>query len=325
MLSYVLMRLLVVIPTLIGITLVVFTVVTAAPGDPAANRASEIQDPEQSERVRAELIKRYRLDEPVLKRYVLWVGDLVTFDLGNSISDDNPVADKIAKAFWPTVSVNLVATILAFLISVPIGLGMAARRNGWFDRIGGAALYGLYSIPSYVGAIILIYYLGVSWDLLPFSGMTGDDYHKLSGFGKFMDITAHMTLYVICAMYGSLAFYSRFVRQNLLEVVRQDFIRTARAKGLSGRTVIVKHAFRNSLIPLLTLMGLVVPGLLGGSVILEAIFTWPGLGKLFIESIYQRDFPTLMALSTASAVLVLLSTLVVDLLYGVVDPRVSQR
>ncbi|MCA8960082.1 MAG: ABC transporter permease, partial [Planctomycetes bacterium] len=251
--------------------------------------------------------------------------DLATFDLGLSLADDNPVSDKIAKAFWPTISVNVVATLLAFVISVPIGLLSAARRNGLFDRAGGAMLYALYSIPSYVGAIILIFFLGVRWDLLPFSGMVGDDYFELTTWGRFADICAHMTIYVICAMYGSLAFYSRFVRQNMLEVVRQDFIRTARSKGLSERTVIVKHAFRNTLIPLLTLLGLVVPGLLGGSVILENIFTWPGLGRLFIESIYQRDYPTLMALSTATAVLVLFSTLAVDLLYGVVDPRVSHR
>jgi len=249
----------------------------------------------------------------------------VRLDLGVSMSDDNPVIDKITAAFWPTFSVNALSVFLAFVISVPIGIYAAARRNLWFDRVSGVLLYGLYSIPSYVGALVLVYWLGVKWDLLPFSGMYSDDYHTFGPLGKFFDQVAHMTIYVICVMYGALAFYSRFVRQNLLEVIQQDYMRTARAKGLKESVVVVKHGFRNTLIPFLTMIGLIVPSLIGGSVILEYMFSWPGLGRLFFNAIQQRDYPTVMALSTATAVLVLLSTLIVDLMYGLVDPRVSHR
>ena len=325
MFDYLVRRLLLLIPTLLGITIVVFSIVTLAPGDPAALRTSDILDPEMSQRIQEDLTKRFDLDKPVPVRYLLWMGRLVRLDLGVSMSDDNPVIDKITAAFWPTFSVNALSVFLAFVISVPIGIYAAARRNLWFDRVSGVLLYGLYSIPSYVGALVLVYWLGVKWDLLPFSGMYSDDYHTFGPLGKFFDQVAHMTIYVICVMYGALAFYSRFVRQNLLEVIQQDYMRTARAKGLKESVVVVKHGFRNTLIPFLTMIGLIVPSLIGGSVILEYMFSWPGLGRLFFNAIQQRDYPTVMALSTATAVLVLLSTLIVDLMYGLVDPRVSHR
>ncbi len=325
MLQYLTRRLLQIIPTLVGITLVVFTIICLAPGDPAALRAGEVQDPMISERIVMDLRERYHLGEPIPVRYWYWIKGLATGDLGRSLADDRPVIDKIKLAFWPTVKVNLCAVILAFFISIPIGLYAAARQNGWFDRASGVVLYMLYSLPSYVGAIILVLFVSVRLGWLPFRGAISDDYFQLDAWGRFVDIVAHMTLYVLCATYTSLAYYSRFVRQNMLEVVRQDYIRTARAKGLPEHAVIIRHAFRNTLIPFVTLVGLVVPSLLGGSVILESIFTWPGLGRLFIESMYQRDYSVLMALSTATAVLVLFANLAVDLLYGVVDPRVSHR
>lgn len=325
MLDFAIRRLLLIVPTLFGITLIIFTVIGLAPGDPAAARADAVEDPEMSARVAEEIRKRYHLDEPILTRYFMWLGDVFTLDFGKSMSDDLPVIDKIKVAVWPTLKVNICAVVLGFFLSLPIGIYSAARQNGWFDRVSGIVLYMLYSLPSYVGAIVLILYVGVRWDVLPFRNEFSDNYDELSGFGKFMDVVAHMTLYLVCATYASLAYYSRFVRQNLLEVVRQDYIRTARAKGLSERVVILKHAFRNTLIPFITLLGLIVPFLLGGSVILEQIFTWPGLGRLFYSSILNRDIFVVMTLSLATAVLVLFVNLVVDLLYGVVDPRVNHR
>jgi peptide/nickel transport system permease protein len=178
-------------------------------------------------------------------------------------------------------------------------------------------------VPGYVGAIVLILVVGVKWDLLPFRGMRADSHASMGAFGRVGDYLAHMTLYVACTTYASLAYYSRFVRQNLLEVLRQDYIRTAKSKGLGERAIILKHAFRNTLIPFVTLLGTVLPFVLSGSVILEVIFTWPGLGRLFFTAVLQRDFPVVMALETATAVLVLAATLAVDLLYAVVDPRVT--
>ncbi|MEE8141875.1 MAG: ABC transporter permease [Planctomycetota bacterium] len=324
MLDYLIRRMLLIIPTLIGITIVTFGIMKLAPGDPASLRAGDIMDPAMSDRIQQELRERFHLDEPLPTQYFLWLSDLIT-GKSKSMTDDLPVLTKIKDAFWPTVKVNLTALILAFVLSFPIGIYAAAHRNGWFDRAGGVVLYVLYSIPSYVGAIVLLLYLSVRWGWLPLRGMQGDDYPLLSNWGKFLDATSHMTLYVICTTYGSLAYYSRFVRQNLLEVIRQDYIRTARAKGLPHHVVVLKHAVRNTMIPFITLAALTIPPLIGGSVILEVIFTWPGLGRLFFISVLERDYPVVMALSTATAVLVLFATLAADLLYGWVDPRVGHR
>ena len=161
------------------------------------------------------------------------------------------------------------------------------------------------------------------WNLLPFQGMTSDNYETLSAMGKFIDLVQHYTLITFCFSYGALAYYARFVRQNMLEVLRQDYVRTARAKGLSERNVIIKHGFRNALIPVITLFGLLLPSIIGGSVILEVMFNWPGMGRLFFESMMARDYPTIMALTFITASLVLVGTLLADLCYPLVDPRVS--
>jgi peptide/nickel transport system permease protein len=322
-LTYTVRRILLAIPTLIGITIVTFFIIASAPGDPAALQVSDVADPEQSLRIQAELTRRFHLDEPLPVRYAIWVGELLRGDLGRSMADDKPVRDKIAAAFWPTVGVNALGIAIAFVLAVPIGILSAWRQNGWFDRVSAVVLYVLYSIPSYVGAIVLILWVSVRWDLLPFRGMRGDDYYELGPGGRLWDLLTHMSIYVISVVYGSLAYYARFVRSNLLEVTRQEYVRTALAKGLPEHVVVLKHAFRNTLIPFVTLIGLIFPVLISGSVILEVIFTWPGLGRLFYESVLQRDYPVIMALSTATAVLVLLGTLAADLAYGLVDPRVS--
>lgn len=323
-LAYLVRRLLLAVVTLAGITVVTFTIMKLAPGNPADLRAGEARDERQAERIRIELTKRYHLDEPVHVQYLLWARGLVTGDLGRSMaSGEQEVSHLVRLSFWPTLSVNLLGLLVAFALAVPIGIYSAWRHQGMFDRVVGVGLYALYSVPSYVGAIVLVLFVSVRWDLLPFRGMHSDLYSTFSLGGKISDTLRHMVLYVTCTTYGSLAYYSRFVRQNLLEVIRQDYIRTAMAKGLSGRTVVLRHAFRNTLIPFVTLLGLVFPALISGSVILEVIFNWPGLGNLLYNSILQRDYPVVMTLTTASAVLVLMGTLLVDLLYGVIDPRVS--
>jgi peptide/nickel transport system permease protein len=197
------------------------------------------------------------------------------------------------------------------------------RQGRAFDRVSSTLLYMLYSVPPYVMGMLLILYLGVKLDLLPFRGMRSDDFDQLSAWGRFWDVSRHYVMITFCFAFGNLAYYSRFVRQNLLEVIRQDYVRTARAKGLPERTVILRHAFRNSLIPLISLIGLTFPFVLSGSVILEYMFNWPGLGRLYFESVLGRDYPTIMALNVITAVLVLATTFVADLAYGWVDPRIS--
>jgi len=323
MLSYTLHRIILAIPTLLGITLVTFVIIHLAPGDPAALQAQEVMDPRISNRVYEQLREYYGLDRPIAIRYLEWLKRIVTFDFGNSMTPDSRrVSVKIMESLPATISLSVLSLGIGFALAIPIGILLGARRNGWFDTVSSTILYILYAIPSYVMAIPLILWVSIELDLLPFQGMRSDNFAQLTSMGQIVDLVKHFILITFCFTYGALAYQSRFVRQNLLEVFRQEYILTARAKGLSEFTVVLKHAFRNTLIPLVTLFGLTFPQILGGSVILEVMFNWPGIGRLFFESILQRDYPTVMALSVISAGLVLLGTLLADLAYAVVDPRV---
>lgn len=324
MFSYIIRRILLSIPTLLGITLVTFFVINLAPGDPAQFQTQGVMDSEVSIRIYEQLREYYELDQPVHIRYVKWLGRLATLDFGVSMSTDRrPVFDKIKERLWPTMSLAILSIVISLTLSIPIGIYAAARQDRLFDTISSTLLYAFYSVPSYVMAVPLILLIGVQWDLLPFQGMTSDNYDELTTAGKFLDLVKHYALITFCFSFGSWAYYSRFVRQNMLEVLRQDYIRTARAKGLTESRVVLRHAFRNSLIPVMTLLGLMLPAIIGGSVILEVMFNWPGLGRLFFESMLARDYPTIMAISFITACLVLLGTLLADLSYALVDPRVS--
>ena len=322
MLQFLLRRLLLGLVTLCGITLVTFVVIRLAPGGPVDILTSGT-DESVSVQTYERLEKHFGLDRPVAVQYGLWLKRLVTADFGHSFITGERVGAKIGRAIWPTLSVAIISLALAFAISVPIGIYGAYRPRGVFDRVTSTALYMLYSVPSYVMGVVLVVYLGMKWDLLPFHGMRSDDHETLSAIGKLGDYASHYVMITFCLTFGSLAYYSRFVRQNLLEVVRQDYIRTARAKGLSDRHVLVRHAFTNSLIPFITLLGLTLPQILSGSVILEELFGWPGLGRLYYLSVMTRDYPVIMALNFVTATVVLVCTLLADLAYGLVDPRVA--
>lgn len=322
MLNYAIRRALIGILTLWGITTIVFVLIRMMPGDPAALQ-SEVMDPNQSGRIYEMMRKQFHLDRPVHEQYLMWLGNIVRGDFGTSFQDGRPVSDKILERLGPTVSAAALALFLGFLVSIPLGLVQAARHRGWFDRTTGTFFYGLYAVPSFVMAIVLIYFFGVNWEVLPFRGMTSDEFESLSFTGKAKDLAAHFALIVFCYTYQSVAFDSRFIRGNLLEVLRQDYVRTARAKGLSERTVVLKHAFRNTFIPLLTRLGFVIPALVSGSVILEVIFNWPGLGQLFFAGILARDYPVMMAGVVISSALVLIGILLADLAYAWADPRIS--
>jgi len=321
-LQYALRRVLIGILTLWGITILVFALIRMMPGDPAALQ-SDVGDPNSSARIYEMMRKQFHLDRPIHEQYTTWFGSMVRGDFGTSFQDGRPVSDKILERLGPTVTVAAISILLGLLVSIPIGLLQASRHRGWFDRISGSSLYGLYAIPSYVMAILLIYFLGVNWEVLPFRGMKSDDYDTLSFAGKAKDLAAHLVLIVFCYTYQAVAFDSRFVRGNMLEVLRQDYVRTARAKGLPERTVVLKHAFRNTFIPLLTRLAFFIPALVSGSVILEVIFNWPGLGQLFYAGIVARDYPVMMAGVVISSALVLLGILLADLAYAWADPRIS--
>ncbi|HPD46287.1 MAG TPA: ABC transporter permease [Anaerohalosphaeraceae bacterium] len=324
MLAYVLRRVLLAVPTLFGITLVTFFIINLAPGDPAQLQTQGIMDSKVSNRVYEELRQYYGLDQPIIKRYGQWLWRLVRLDFGASMSTDRrPVWHKIRERLWPTMSLAILSLGISLAVAIPIGIYSAARQDSLFDTAGSTILYALYSVPSYVMAVPLILIVAIQWNLLPFQGIRSDDFEQLSALGKIVDLVRHYTLITFCFSYGALAYYARFVRQNMLEVLRQDYIRTARAKGLRERDVIMRHGFRNALIPVMTLFGLLLPSIIGGSVILEVMFNWPGMGRLFFESMMSRDYPTIMALTFITACLVLLGTLLADLSYPFVDPRIA--
>lgn len=323
MFRYVLRRLGIGLITLFGITVVSFMVIQLVPGDPAQVQTSQIADAAVSAQVYEELRELYGLDRPVLVQYFTWVGKLLHGDLGSSFHDGRQVRQKIGEALWPTLSVAVLSFVLTLVTSVPIGVWSAVRQGGPVDRVTSTVLYMLYSVPAYVMGMLLILYLGVRLDLLPFRGMRSDDFEELGTLAQWADLGRHYVLVTFCFTFPNLAYWSRFIRQNLLEVIRQDYVRTARSKGLDERTVIWRHAFTNSLIPLISLMSLTLPFVLSGSVILEYMFNWPGLGRLYFESVLARDYPTIMGLNLVTALLVLAVTFLADLTYGLVDPRVS--
>ncbi len=325
MLHYTLRRLLYLFPTLLGITLVTFLIVNLAPGNPVELLSRGQMDSRISPESYNQMLHLYGLDDPIHVRYVTWLKRLATLDFGNSFLDHRPVIDKIMERLPNTVFLNVTSLLIAFALSIPLGLYAAMHQHSKFDKLGGTALYVLYSLPEFWVALLLIMLFGVELRWLPFHGMESLDAHKLGFFGYWWDRFLHAILPVVCLTYGSLAYLSRFARGSSLEVVRQDYIRTARAKGLDEASVVYRHVFRNTMIPMVTLMGLFLPTLISGSVIVESIFSWPGIGDLFFTSVRARDYPVIMGLSFITALTVLVSTLVADLLYAWADPRVTYR
>jgi peptide/nickel transport system permease protein len=323
MLFYTLRRLAYLIPTLLGITVVTFFVISLAPGSPVDLIQSGGMSSAISMDAYRDMLRLYGLDKPVLVRYGVWLKRLATLDFGRSFLDGRPVTEKIWERIPPTVALNFASLVLALLLAVPLGLISAVRQYSLFDKIGGTVLYMLYSLPEFWVAIILIMVFGVKLGWLPFIGMESLEARGLGFLPQLGDRALHMVLPTICLTYGSLAYLSRFVRGATLEVIRQDYVRTARAKGLDDTRIVYRHVFKNTLIPVLTLLGILLPTLISGSVIIETIFSWPGIGQLFFEAVLSRDYPTVMGLSFMTAVIVLISTLVADLLCAWADPRVT--
>jgi len=326
MATYLLRRLLLGILTLLVITCVVYGLARNMPGTPLTAQMGE--DP--SRKINAEDQKRleriYGLDKSWPEGYVQWLGNLLRGDLGRSITRKQPVVTLIRERIGPTFLVSGTALLLIWLMAIPLGLYASARSGRPDERATSLLLYVLYSFPTFVAALFLqiifaVKLRGTPWEL-PLFGMA-DLPADAPLLARIADVARHAILPVTCQTYVSLAYDSRFIKATMEEAVRQDYIRTARAKGAGPWRVLFRHAFRNTLIPLVTLLGLSLPSLVGGSVIIEQIFTWPGMGRLFFESIRERDYPTIMGLTLMFSVLTLLGQLLADLLYCLVDPRVS--
>lgn len=325
MLNYLIRRIGIALLTLWLVTFVVYGLIRFMPGTPLTTDPA-MMDPNRqiSPAEIARLEKLYGIDKPWYVGYWKWFGNAVQLDFGSSIPRNNkPVLSLIAERAPATLLLSVTSLLLTYVLSIPLGLWATAKSGTLAERTVSTVLYGLYSLPSFVAALYLqlLFYVKLGW--LPLYGLTSDNYSQLSTAGKAWDIMLHAAMPIACFTYASLAYYSRFIRANIQEVIRQDYIRTARSKGVGRTAVLWKHAFRNTLIPLVTLLGLTLPSLLSGAVILEQIFVWPGMGRLYFESIQQRDYDTIMGLTLMFSVLTLAGQLLADLLYAVVDPRVT--
>jgi len=262
----------------------------------------------------------YGLDQPLPTRFLAWIGRVARLDFGESFVDRRPVMERIADALPFTLLLNGVALLLTLGIAIPLGVAAGGKPEGLFDRASGAALFLLYSLPAFWAALLLQALFAVKLRWLPLYGVSSDT--PAPGFPGLLDRLAHLALPAVCLTYGSLAFFARLVRAGVAEARTQDYVLAARARGASRRSALWRHAFRNALLPLITLLGLLLPGLLSGSVIIERIFAWPGLGRLYFDSILARDYPVVLALSLFAAVATLAATLAADIAYAAADPRV---
>jgi peptide/nickel transport system permease protein len=320
--SYLARRLVYAILTFFGITIATFALIHVVPGDPISFFLGKAGPNHIPAAILQAIRREHHLDEPLPLQYWYWFRGVVTFDFGRSIVDHRPVVQRIAEKLPNTLALNSIAFALAGLLGIPIGLWSATRSGRRTERASAVVFYLLYSLPSFWVALLLMQWLSVRLQLLPLFGMTSDEYLDLSFGAQMLDRTKHFVLPVITLAYAQLAIFARFSKSALTEVIRQDFITTARAKGVSGAVVLWHHAFRNALIPIITLLGLTIPYLISGSVIVERIFQWDGIGLLYYDAILARDYPTVLALTVATAVMTLVASVVADLLYAVADPRI---
>jgi len=324
--TYLVRRVLLGALTLSLITFLLYGLIRAMPGDPVAlmgggESASRQVTKADLDRMRA----TFGLDRPWYQAYFVWAGHVAKGDLGSSIVRKVPVTRLIGERIGPTLLLSVSSLLITYALSIPLGLYASVRSGKTDERVSSTMLFALYSLPAFVAALLMQIEFAVRHNWLPLYGMVSDNHDQLSLAGRIWDIAKHAILPVTCSTYVSLAYYSRFIRATMQETLRQDYIRTARAKGVSRGRIIVVHAFRNTLIPLVTLIGLTLPALLSGSVILEQIFSWPGMGRLFFESISERDYPTIMGLTLIFSTLTLAGQLLADILYAVVDPRISYQ
>jgi peptide/nickel transport system permease protein len=333
------------IPTLFGITLISFAILHLAPGKPT-DVLTEL-NPKITPEARDRLEKLYGLDKPAFfppakdwkkyfhaTQYGIWLKRIVRLDFGESFSTDRrPVIEKIWDTNQPlmerrlfiTFLINILSMALIFLIAIPIGISSATHQYSLFDKVTTTSVFIGFAIPGFWLALLLMMLFGIYLDVLPISGLKSMTYDSLSLSGKIWDRFQHLLMPVFVSSFGGLAGLSRYMRSSMLEVIRQDYITTARAKGLPESIVIYKHGFRNALLPIITILGLSVPGLIGGSVIFEQVYGIPGMGQLFYMSVMTRDYPLVMCILTIGAVLTLIGNLLADIGYMLADPRIRAR
>ena len=350
MAQYIIRRLLWLFPTLIGISVIVFGLIHLAPGDPAAVVFGGMQSGEaKAGGDAAELIRKFRekhlLDQPLWKQYFHYIGPfnlgkdghsvfggtgedpwngLLIGDLGTEFRRPSVhIADELMKRLKVTIPLALLATMLSYLIAIPIGIYSSVRRGSTLDVVSTITLFFLYAVPVFWAGLMLQLLFGKSGlGLLPVIGLHDKDAASMTSFGQTIDLLKHLVLPIICYSYASIAYLSRQMRVGMLETIGQDYIRTARAKGLDEKTVVLKHALRNSVIPIVTLLASILPILIGGSIIIEAVFDIPGMGNYAYLGLQLREFNIIMATTLFSALMVVLGILLSDITYALVDPRI---
>lgn len=322
MIAFLLKRFLTLIITLLGITIISFSIIHLAPGGPLSPLTEF--NPKITPEYREKLVKMYGLDKPLYVQYWKWLKGIIKLDFGRSFSlDQRPVWDKIKERLPVTLFINALSLFLILLIAIPMGVYSAVKAESAFDRITTVVTFIGYAMPSFWLAIILMMIFGVKLQWLPVSGLHSTiGYDEMSLFQKVWDWTKHLICPLFVATFGGLAGVLRYVRNSMYEVLKSDFILFARAKGLPERVVIYKHALRNALLPLITILGLSIPGLVGGSVIFETIFGIPGVGQLMWQAVMARDYPVIMANLFLISFLTLLGNFLADIGYALADPRI---
>ncbi|OIO39673.1 MAG: diguanylate cyclase [Candidatus Omnitrophica bacterium CG1_02_49_10] len=323
MINYIIKRLIGLIPMLLGISVMTFAVIHLAPGRPTDMQTQ--MNPKVSYEARERLEKLYGLDKPLHTQYFNWVRKLARLDFGRSFMDDRPVITKIAERIPVTLFINLLSMFIIFAVAIPIGAASALHEKSVLDRSMTVFVFIGFAIPSFWLALELMGLLGLKLGWLPISGLTSLQFDEFTVMEKAIDLARHLVLPVFVSAFGSLAGISRYMRSNMINVLGEDYIRTARAKGLKESVVVYRHAMKNALLPIVTILGLSVPGLIGGSVIFETIFAIPGMGRLFFDSVMRRDYPVIMAVLFIGAVLTLIGNLLADIAYSYVDPRIRYR
>ncbi|MBI4846665.1 MAG: ABC transporter permease [Candidatus Omnitrophica bacterium] len=320
MLTLFLRRLFMLIPLLIGISLISFLVIHCAPGKPTDMQLQLNQ--KVSLQVRERLEKLYGLDKPLMTQYVMWVKRLIRLDFGNSFIDNRPVIDKIKERIPITLTINILSLMLILIIAVPIGVLSAVYQESLFDRAMTVFVFIGFAMPTFWLALLLMKFFSVTLQLLPVSGITSIDFENYSFMGKVIDYSRHLFLPIIISAFTGLAGLSRYMRTSMIHVLQQDYIRTAKAKGLTMAKVYFYHALKNALLPVITILGMSIPGLIAGSVIAESIFAIPGMGKLYYDAVMSRDYAVIMAILVIGAFLTLMGNLLADLAYFIADPRI---
>ncbi len=319
MTRYLVRRLLQMIPLLVFISLLSFMIAALAPGDPVNQYINPRRRPPTQEEL-AEIRHRYGLDRPVYVRYFFWMRDVLKGDWGYSMISKDLVSNEVLSRLPQTILLSGVSLLFAIVLAIPLGVLSAVKRYSLIDYFLTFIAFVGISLPSFWFALLLVYLFSNTLGWLPSVGMTSVS-GNLTGMEHTLDVAKHLVLPVLALGFSELAYWMRYQRAALLENLQQDFVRTARSKGLRESTVIWRHAFRNSLVTVVTLIGLSLPWLVNGSYITESIFGWPGMGRLGITSIMSRDYPVVMMVTMLSALIVIVGNLISDVLYAIVDPR----